>query len=53
MMGDWEAQASPEKRVRKEAKWEACKPWRGARYLLYHEHDEMENVLILLGSISV
>jgi hypothetical protein len=23
-------------------KWEACKPWRGARCALYHEHDETE-----------
>ena len=24
-------------------KWEACKPWRGARCALYHEHEETEN----------
>jgi hypothetical protein len=23
-------------------KWEACKPWRGARCALYHEHAETE-----------
>jgi hypothetical protein len=23
-------------------KWEACKPWRGARCALYHEHEETE-----------
>jgi hypothetical protein len=27
---------------RKLRKWEACKPWRGARCALYHEHDETE-----------
>ncbi|KAF1928819.1 uncharacterized protein M421DRAFT_4659 [Didymella exigua CBS 183.55] len=27
---------------RKGGKWEACKPWRGARCALYHEHDETE-----------
>lgn len=26
----------------KSRKWEACKPWRGARCALYHEHDETE-----------
>lgn len=28
--------------VRKARKWEACKPWRGARCALYHEHEETE-----------
>ena len=23
-------------------KWESCKPWRGARCLTYHEHQETE-----------
>ncbi|KAF1946568.1 hypothetical protein EJ02DRAFT_214519 [Clathrospora elynae] len=27
---------------KKVRKWEACKPWRGARCALYHEHDETE-----------
>lgn len=28
--------------MRKVRKWEACKPWRGARCSLYHEHEETE-----------
>jgi hypothetical protein len=23
-------------------KWESCKPWRGSRCVLYHEHEETE-----------
>jgi hypothetical protein len=26
----------------KRGKWEACKPWRGSRCVLYHEHEETE-----------
>jgi hypothetical protein len=29
--------------VKKVKKWEACKPWRGARCALYHEHQETES----------
>ena len=29
-------------KTRKAKKWEACKPWRGARCALYHEHAETE-----------
>ncbi|KAL6707370.1 hypothetical protein ACN47E_004149 [Coniothyrium glycines] len=29
--------------VKKMRKWEACKPWRGARCALYHEHQETES----------
>lgn len=29
-------------KVMKTRKWEACKPWRGARCALYHEHEETE-----------
>ncbi|EUC49740.1 hypothetical protein COCMIDRAFT_83900 [Bipolaris oryzae ATCC 44560] len=47
--GDGEVQGSPGKRARKEGKWEACKPWRGARCLLYHEHDETEKCVDVLG----
>ncbi|KAH9861969.1 hypothetical protein IAQ61_010170 [Plenodomus lingam] len=28
--------------VKRMRKWEACKPWRGARCALYHEHEETE-----------
>ncbi|KAL5121178.1 hypothetical protein ACEQ8H_001030 [Pleosporales sp. CAS-2024a] len=27
---------------RKRGKWESCKPWRGSRCVLYHEHEETE-----------
>ena len=50
--GRGEVQASPgrgERKARKEGKWEACKPWRGAKCLLYHEHDETEKCVDLLG----
>ena len=30
-------------KTRKGHMWETCKPWRGARCALYHEHDETEN----------
>lgn len=44
-----EVQGSPARRARKEGKWEACKPWRWARCLLYHEHDETEKCGDVLG----
>jgi hypothetical protein len=31
-----------EGKERRVKKWESCKPWRGARCMLYHEHDETE-----------
>ncbi len=31
-----------EKSVKRVKRWEACKPWRGARCALYHEHAETE-----------
>jgi hypothetical protein len=27
---------------RREGKWEGCKPWRGTRCVVYHEHGETE-----------
>jgi len=38
--GDTDGGAVGEGRDRRRRKWEACKPWRGARCALYHEHDE-------------
>jgi hypothetical protein len=34
--------AGGEKTARNMKKWGACKPWRGARCRLYHEHTETE-----------
>ncbi|KAF2025050.1 hypothetical protein EK21DRAFT_77364 [Setomelanomma holmii] len=31
-----------EGKERRLKKWESCKPWRGARCMLYHEHEETE-----------
>jgi hypothetical protein len=31
-----------EEKIKRIKKWEACKPWRGARCALYHEHAETE-----------
>jgi len=31
-----------EDQVKRIRKWEACKPWRGARCVLYHEHGETD-----------
>jgi hypothetical protein len=31
------------KMIKRVKKWEACKPWRGARCALYHEHAETES----------
>lgn len=41
-MADTTEGARVESKGRKGRKWEACKPWRGARCVLYHEHDETE-----------
>ncbi|KAF1839610.1 hypothetical protein BDW02DRAFT_538944 [Decorospora gaudefroyi] len=41
-LADTEAGAVGEDRGRQLRKWEACKPWRGARCRLYHEHAETE-----------
>ena len=38
--GDMGGGALGEGRCRRLRKWEACKPWRGARCALYHEHGE-------------
>jgi hypothetical protein len=32
-----------EAKERRVKKWESCKPWRGARCILYHEHEETES----------
>lgn len=40
--GDAMGGARGDGKVRKTRKWEACKPWRGARCALYHEHEETE-----------
>jgi hypothetical protein len=29
-------------KARRVRKWESCMPWRGARCVLYHEHEETE-----------
>jgi len=28
--------------IKKAKRWEACKPWRGSRCALYHEHEETD-----------
>ncbi|PSN62834.1 hypothetical protein BS50DRAFT_130571 [Corynespora cassiicola Philippines] len=41
-MAGWEDGRGRGESVAKARKWEACKPWRGARCVVYHEHQETE-----------